>query len=95
MRRLENVSGQFSLIALACHMRHAINFVGVPTLVEAARLSTERHRPDLALESSSRGPSPGIEPGIRVVPRRLQSTRGSHKLDGDRITCEEHGSCIP
>ena len=35
MRHLENVSGEFSLIALAYHLRDAINLVGVPTLVEA------------------------------------------------------------
>ena len=37
MRRLENVRGEFSLTALAYNMRRAINLVGVPTLVEAAR----------------------------------------------------------
>ena len=37
MRRLENVRGEFSLTALAYNMRRAINLVGVPTLVAAAR----------------------------------------------------------
>ena len=37
MRRLENVRGEFSLPALAYNMRRAVNLVGVPTLVAAAR----------------------------------------------------------
>ena len=37
MRRLESVRGEFSLTAFAYNMRCAINPVGVPALVEAAR----------------------------------------------------------
>ncbi len=37
MRRLENVRGEFSLTALAYNIRRAINLVGVPALIAAAR----------------------------------------------------------
>jgi hypothetical protein len=37
MRRLENVRGEFSLTALAYNIRRAINLIGVPGLVAAAR----------------------------------------------------------
>ncbi len=37
MRRLENVRGEFSLTALAYNIRRAINLVGVPALIDAAR----------------------------------------------------------
>ena len=34
-RRLENVSGEFSLTALAYNLRRAINLVGIPALIAA------------------------------------------------------------
>jgi len=37
MRRLESVRGEFSLTALAYNLRRAINLVGIPALIEAAR----------------------------------------------------------
>jgi transposase len=37
MRRLENVSGEFSLTALAYNIRRAITLVGVPGLIAAVR----------------------------------------------------------
>ncbi len=37
MRRLENVRGEFSLTALVYNIRRAINLVGVPALIAAAR----------------------------------------------------------
>lgn len=37
MRRLENVRGEFSLTALAYNIKRAINLVGVPALIAAAK----------------------------------------------------------
>ena len=37
MRGLENVRGEFSLTALAYNIRRAINLVGIPALIQAAR----------------------------------------------------------
>ncbi|EYD77507.1 hypothetical protein Rumeso_00932 [Rubellimicrobium mesophilum DSM 19309] len=37
VRRLDNVRGEFSLTALAYHIRRAISLVGVPGLIAAAK----------------------------------------------------------
>ena len=37
MRRLDNIRGEFSLTALATNVRRAINLIGVPGLIAAAK----------------------------------------------------------